>query len=168
MTQQEIISSFQLSTQEMLGLLSSLGEDQLNKVPFEGSWTAAQVGDHLLKSYGAAETINGTTGPTQRAPDEKLGLIRETFLNFEVKFTSPDFILPSEDPIAKKPLLDGLREKLEQIQQTIEKKTLTETCLDFEFPGSGTLTRLEWIGFVDVHTQRHNRQLKNIIKSLSS
>lgn len=168
MTQQEIITSFQQETRELLRLLFSLEEDELNKVPFEGSWTAAQVGDHLLKSYGVAETINGTTGPTQRAADEKLGPIRELFLNFDIKFESPDFIVPSAGPIAKKALLDGLKEKLEQIQAVISRESMAETCLDFELPGSGTLTRLEWIGFVAVHTRRHNHQLKKIIKFLSS
>ncbi|WP_257669909.1 DinB family protein [Parapedobacter tibetensis] len=164
MTQQEIITSFHSATQELLRLLSSLDDQKLNEQPFEGSWTAAQVGEHLLKSYSVAETLNGTTKPTERAPDEKLGALREMFLNFGIKMKSPDFILPRNGFIAKKALLDGLQQRLEQLHQVINRKAMVETCLDFELPGSGALTRLEWIGFVAVHTQRHNHQLKKIIE----
>ena len=44
---------------------------------------------------------------------------------------------------------------------------LSATCLDFEMPGIGALTRLEWLWFYVWHTQRHLRQVKNIYAAIT-
>src|SRR5215213_4396516 len=140
---------------ELQYILSSLTEEQLNRVPFEGSWTAGQVGDHLLKSYGVAETLNGRTEKANRPPDEKAEKIKSVFLNFDIKLQSPDFIIPTNDHINKEQLLQKIAEKAGDILHAVETKDPTEICLDFELPVLGTLTRLEWACFVFCHTTRH-------------
>ncbi len=42
-------------------MLEAFSTEQLNKIPFPNSWTAGQVGDHLLKSYGSWEIFKGWT-----------------------------------------------------------------------------------------------------------
>lgn len=156
------------STDELLQLLSSLSEGQLNQVPFEGSWTAGQVGDHLLKSYDAVRMLNGRTAPTQRPADEKVQEIKELFLNFEVKLQSPEFIIPSGEMMNKERLLKDLRERIDGVIGFSRQDDLSETCLGFEFPGSGAITKLEWAHFFNCHTLRHYHQLKNIVDKIST
>jgi hypothetical protein len=145
--------------------LELFNEQQLNTIPFEGSWTAGQVGEHLLKSGGAVEVVFGRTVPTERAFDEKIPML-SIFLDFSIKMQSPDFILPSDGFHPKKELIEGMHKTWEGIREAVDTLDLTKTCLDFEMPGIGLITRFEWISFYVFHTQRHLHQLKNIFSSL--
>jgi uncharacterized damage-inducible protein DinB len=167
MTQKELWKEFSKQTRELLDLLSSLSQEQMNTVPFEGSWTAGQLGDHLLKSYGLSKVLDGKTVATERPVDEKIKKIRELFLNFDIKFKSPEFIVPGNGPMDKEKLLKGLEDKIRYVSAFIESHDdLSRTCLDAELPGAGTLTQTEWVQFMTVHTQRHVHQLKNMVKKL--
>ena len=79
---------------------------------------------------------------------------------------SPEEILPSEKPLNKESIINGLQEKIEAFNLVIENKDLTETCTDYAIPEYGPFTRLEWIHFNIVHTQRHVHQLRKIISNL--
>lgn len=57
--------------QELRKKLASFTEENLNRLPYENSWTAAQVFDHLLKSYSVVETLNGGVKDAGRNPLEK-------------------------------------------------------------------------------------------------
>lgn len=164
----KILNEFTDTTDELLQLLSSLTEEQLNITPSEGVWTAGQVGDHLYRSYSVMEILTGTVEDADRAPDEKLPEIEKLFLDFSIQMDSPKEILPSNKHIEKDALLDRLQERIELQKDIIRTKDLTKVCLDFEIPEYGTFTRLEWIGFNTVHTQRHVHQLKKIIQNLSN
>lgn len=145
--------------------LNRFSEQQLNIIPFEGSWTGGQVAEHLLKSAGVVDVIFGRTASTSRPPDEKVAVLR-VFLDFSIKMKSPDFIVPSNDYHPRQPLIDGLQEKWDRIREAVSRFDLTETCLDFEMPNVGPLTRLEWISFYVFHTKRHLHQLENILSRL--
>lgn len=151
---------------ELIANLSFFSEQEINTVPFTGSWTAAQVGEHLLKSYSVVETLYGNTEPTTRQPDQKVDTIRSLFLDFQIKMKSPEFVIPSDNIIEKGYLLNSLQKRKAEICTAINSLDLTETCLDFIIPEFGSFTRYEWICFVIVHTQRHNHQLKNIAKKI--
>lgn len=148
---------------ELLQLLGALNQEQLNKVPFEGSWTPAQVGDHLLKSYDAIEVLNGNVEETKRPIDEKEKQLADIFLNFEIKMKSPVAILPDTGIINKDKLLEDTKKITDKLIDFEAKNDLTLTCIDAEFPGNGLLTRLEWLFFLDVHTIRHNQQIKAML-----
>jgi hypothetical protein len=146
--------------------LNLFSEEQLNTVPFEGSWTGGQVGEHLLKSAGVVEAVFGRTAPTtSRPPDEKVPMLR-MFLDFSIRMKSPDFILPSDGFHARQPLIDQLQKDWDRLGEAVDTLDLSETCLDFEMPSVGHLTRLEWISFYVYHTKRHLHQLRNILASL--
>jgi hypothetical protein len=168
MTKNELMNEFSKTTGDLINLLSPLSQEQLNKVPFEGSWTAGQLGDHLLKSYGLGEVLIGKTASTERPVDQKIKEVRKVFLNFDIKMKTPDFIVPSDSPINKENLLNGLEKRIKFVSAFIEDHPdLSPTCLDFELPGAGTLTQEEWIQFMTVHTMRHVHQLKNIVQKLN-
>lgn len=167
MEKKEFIAALNGTIKELIDLLDSVSQKKINQIPFEGSWTAGQVGDHLRRSYGLFETIRGTVQATTRPADENFSRIGDIFLNFETKLKAPDFIIPSADPIDKKELIDSISLRLEEIIRFMNENDLTLTCLDFELPGSGPLTRLEWFHLMYCHTQRHNRQLKRIIDKVN-
>jgi len=136
-------------------------DEELNEVPYEGSWTAGQVGEHLIMSAGVADVVFGKAGATLRAPDEKLSVLR-MFLDFSIKMKSPDIIVPSEGYHDKKEIVERLARVWGRFGEAVETLDMNETCLDFEMPMVGLLTRLEWISFQVYHTKRHLWQLQKI------
>lgn len=162
----ELLNRFDSATGKLMQQLSSLNEEQLNAVPFEGSWTAGQLGNHLYKSYNVMDVLNGNVEETDRDPVAKLAEIEKTFKDFTIKMKSPEMVLPTTEHIEKERLLSSLKERIEPQREAIKTMDLTKTCLDAEIPGGGPFTRQEWLGFNTIHTERHNVQLGNIIESL--
>lgn len=162
----ELLNRFDAATGKLMGQLASLSEDQLNKIPFTGSWTAGQLGNHLYKSYNIKGVLNGKVEETHRDPVAKLAEIEKTFKDFTIKMKSPEMVLPTTKHIEKERLLSSLKERIEQQREAIKTMDLSKTCLDAEIPGGGPFTRQEWLGFNTIHTERHNHQLKHIIESI--
>lgn len=150
----------------LVSVINNIKQEQFNVIPFEGSWTAAQVSEHILKAIGA-DFLYGNTKLTEREPNEKIEELGKLFLNFDIKMQSPAFILPSDTIQDKKNILNDLENSLNNLAKAAETLDLSATCTDFEMPGFGELTRLEWIWFYIFHTQRHTHQLKNIAKALA-
>jgi hypothetical protein len=143
--------------------LYSFAGEQFNTRPAYGGWTAGQVAEHLLLSGGVVETIAGRTAPTTtRQPDAHCAMIAGVFLDFNTKLQSPDFIIPSAGYHDQQEMIGKLKIVWEKIKEGVRRLDLSVTCLDFEFPTVGPLTRLEWLWFYVWHTQRHLNQLKNI------
>ncbi|MCI0716363.1 MAG: DinB family protein [Chlorobi bacterium] len=165
-----LLTEFEETTACLLQTLSSFTDEQFNHVPFKGSWTAGQVAEHLFKSESnAVQVLNGNTqATTDRKPDANEEAFRLSFLNFEIKFQSPGFVLPSDEPKNPEEFLKRFKKTREDIRKIIKTGDLTLTCADFSFPGMGELTRQEWLCFVNCHSIRHTRQLKNIYERLNN
>ena len=143
-------------------------EDKLNKVPFEGSWTGAQVIQHLILSNGGfADVMDGPVKKTDRPVDQMVDEIKKSFLNFNIKMKSPEFIIPEFRDYQKDNLLQSLESIKKKIISLIDEKDLTQTCTSFELPVLGYLTRWESLHFILYHTQRHVFQLQNIFLKLN-
>ena len=146
---------------ELLNVLSSQSETNINTVPFDDSWTAAQVADHITKSTSSiAKAMNIESTPTHRDPGERIQELKKMFLNFEVKFTSPEFILPSQDEYEKDTLIAKLSSAFEQLK---ERANVVNLSGMITHPAFGDVTKLELLYFVLYHTKRHLRQVKNIL-----
>jgi hypothetical protein len=166
MRSKEVLNEYNATTMELLRLLSSLTEKELNKKVKDMGWTAAQVGEHLNKSYELSDILNGEVKDIQRSPYEKLSEIQRLFLNFDIKMNSPKEIVPTEEFINKEILLTELKNKIQWMNDFSKKTDLSKLCLDFKIPEYGLFTRIEWIGFNTVHTQRHIYQIKRIIRNI--
>lgn len=146
--------------------LFSFNNEQLNTVPFEGSWTGGQVVDHITRSFeGYSQLMNGPAARVDRAADEKVQPLRDLFLNLSVKFNAPDFIIPGSGPFDR----DTQLARLDQLKDDMLKSlslTPGEELAGAELPGFKRLTRLEWQHFYVTHTERHSQQLKNIFDVL--
>ena len=166
--EKEIFDELKKTTDELVRLISSASEKELNEIPFEGSWSAAQVAEHLLKSYGIVDLLKNTQTKTERLPDEKAELLKSVFLNFNQKIKSAAAILPSDDFIKKENLLSSLKKRIAEIKEVIQTKDLSEICENVSLPVFETMTKLEWLHLILYHTQRHNRQIKNIFQHLKT
>ncbi|MGN6531471.1 MAG: DinB family protein [Ginsengibacter sp.] len=164
----ELAIAFDETSKDLLQTVSSFTEKEFNKIPNDGSWSAAQVADHVRKSLkGAVNALLGNVKPTQREPDQHVEKLKSVFLNFDLKMQSPEFILPSEKPLQKDIVYEDLKEVTDAISKATNTLDLSFTST-IPFPKSGELTRYEWISFATFHTQRHIRQMKNIKKHLDA
>lgn len=164
----KITSLWNDASDEILKTLSAAKEEIINKIPSTESWSMAQVGDHLLKSFKLDGILNGATEKPTRDLDEKVETFREVFENDEIKMSSPEAILPKEGIINKEKLLVSLQQKINEIKKIIETKDLSELCLNYAIPEYGPFTRWEWITFAIVHTERHVRQMKRIFEKVNT
>lgn len=160
----ELLQEFEAVTKAYIDLVAALSQDEMNTVPFTGSWTAAQVTEHLCKSDNAMiQALNGPVQPTNRPPDEYINNLRAIFLDYSTKLPAPEFIIPSPGTHDKESLIDAFKAGREQIGIAIKTLDLSATC---HMPVFGKPTRLELIAFVIFHTQRHTNQVKHISEKL--
>lgn len=161
--EKQLTNEVESTADELLRLIDSFEQETFNEVPFEDSWTPGQVAEHIhLSASGILRAVNGNAGPTQRDPHQMVKPLRDAFLNFNIKMQSPDFIIPSEEPKDKTVMLRSAKDTWAGLAEAARTQDLNATCLDFEMPTIGLLTRMELISFAVVHTQRHIWQLKKI------
>jgi hypothetical protein len=162
----DLIKEIKVTYSVLLQTLSRYEADEMDIIPFEGSWTAGQVAEHIIKSgSGICGFLQGPTEPTHRPIDQKVATIKSVFLDFTIKMQSPDFILPTQTSHHKDAQVNTLESIRNELLQAATLD-LSHTCTGFELPGIGMLTRLEWLYFNCFHTQRHIRQLGNIFQAL--
>jgi hypothetical protein len=163
-TAKELLLEFEAATNAFIDKVAALSQSEINTVPFTGSWTAAQVTEHLCKSDEAMiKTLNGAVTPTNRPPDAGVPNLQAIFLDFSTKLPSPEFIIPSNETFDKESIINRFKVGREQIGKAIQTLDLTATC---HMPIFGEPTRLEIISFVIFHTRRHTNQVKNIAEKL--
>jgi hypothetical protein len=163
-TSAELLQEFEAATNAYIDIFAALSQNEINTVPFTGSWTAAQVTEHLCKSDSAMiQALMGPVEPTSRPPDEYVNNLRAIFLDFSTKLPSPEFIIPAPGTHDKDSLLNAFKTGREQIGKAIQTLDLSATC---HMPLFGKPTRMELIAFVIFHTQRHTNQVKRISEKL--
>lgn len=161
----EVLTELQNTSAELIQLINPLNHAQINRVPLEGGWTAAQIIRHVnMSDKGLLEMLHGPVEQTLRQPDEKIKQIRSNFLDFTIKTTSPEFVLPANITYDKERLVHSFLQTRSQLSENFEHANLAETCSLFSFPVYGYLTKYELLNFVIGHTQRHIHQLKNNIQ----
>lgn len=161
-TSNELLQQFETATNLYIEVLTSFSEEEINRVPYEGSWTAAQVTDHLFKSdNGILKALYGPTQPANRPVDENVANIKAVFLDFTTKLKSPDFIIPDNVSHDKQTLIGAFKSVRELLGKAIKTLDLSATC---SMAVLGELTRFELISFVIYHTQRHTNQILKISK----
>lgn len=162
-TSQPLPIQIKATGDELLQTLDAVNEEDINKVPFAGSWTAGQLGEHIILSVsGITDMVNGPTGTTKRSPDQYVQALKDMFLDFNLKFKAAEIITPADKTYEKAYLKGKLAGLFENFKLLAETRDLTDSCLAAEFPGMGHLTRLEWMYQTVYHTQRHTQQLKGI------
>ncbi len=163
METQHLTSALLDSLAELIDEVGFMSEQQLNTIPFTGSWTAAQLSQHMIMSNGGFfGMLNGPVGDTTRDPEEFVAGIKEAFLDFNIKMESPGFVAPPQTNYVKEELIRALQAIRNGVEQSVPNMDLSKICLAFELPVYGFLSRTESLAFMLYHTRRHLRQLAEI------
>ncbi len=154
---------------ELIQVISSAENRLINVAPpddehFKNSWTPAQVAVHITKSNkGMAQALQMEGKVCERDPRERVIEIKKMFLDFTIKFQSPEFIIPEKNIYQKEILIAHLKKSIEHLRVTAVTCDLSEVI---NLPAFGEITKVEILHFVLYHTQRHIHQLKNILEAL--
>ncbi len=161
-----LFDSIKNTTTELIDLINSADSVKINSVPFRDSWTAAQLAAHVTKSNKAIVQAMGMEGKkAQRDADERIEELKSMFLNYKIKFQSPDFIMPTAQNYEKNLLVADLKTSIERFKTAARSVDLSEII---NLPAFGEITKLELAWFVLYHTQRHIHQLKKIFISMEN
>jgi len=148
------------TTAKFFQLVASFGKEEINAKPQAGSWSAAQVAEHVMLSNRDVTIQLLKAGKTcDREPDAGIEKIRSIFLNFDKKLNSPDFILPTKEMYDRQQLISALKRSIFELINAAHQKDLFEIIHHAIF---GEITRFETLYFVVYHTQRHIHQLRKI------
>lgn len=159
-----IIDAMNATSVELINVLKSTAEAKFNTVAFKGSWTIAQVADHIiLSNTSIAKALSLAGTPINRAPDERAGELEAIFLDFSKKYKAPDFIIPAKELYGKEELVHQLEHSFSAI---IDVSDHTDLAVLINHPAFGDISKLEILYFVWFHTQRHLQQVKNILHYL--
>jgi DinB family protein len=153
-------------TFEFVQWVDVFSEKQINRLPKPGGWTAAQVADHVRKSNnGIAQALQLQGVEGERIADARVSELQSAFLDFSIKFKSPEFILPGQSIYNKPELIERLKRSVDRIKHERENANLGEII---HLSALGTISKLELLHFVIVHTKRHINQLKNIYQKIKN
>ena len=160
----ELFTSLDKTWTELAQLISSVDESLVNKIPFEKSWTVAQLATHVTKSNnGMAEVLKTSGTPAERDPSMGAAKMKSIFLDFEAKYQSPEFIIPEVKEYSRETVINDLENSVRKLKEGRAKQNLSHVLQVEIF---GEVTKLELYYFVLYHTQRHIHQLKNMLKEL--
>lgn len=155
------------TTSDLLATLSLFTQEEFNRIPFQGSWTAGQVAEHLYKSESnILKALKGNSKNTDRDPFEHTVLIRKIFLDYTTKLQSPEFILPSDESKNKNQLVKYFKEMRKELEKLMTTLDMDKSFTEFSFPQVGHFTGWECFCFIVCHSKRHIHQMKNIAEKL--
>jgi hypothetical protein len=161
----ELFIRLDMAWRELHRLISSMQENVINTVPFANSWTVAQLIMHIAKSNNAiAQGLDMPGKPATRQPDEGVLQLKKTFLDFTIKFQSPDFITPENKQYKKDEIMTSLATSIKRLK---DRRASTDLTTVITLKVFDEITKLELLYFVLYHTQRHIHQLRSIIKKIN-
>ena len=151
---------------QLIDLMMNVDETKINTIPYEGSWTAPQLLDHVTKSIsGIGQAMLKDAKPAGRDPGERIEELKKIFLDFSKKMKSPEFIVPEEGDYDREATIEKLSKSFNQFKDNANKANLDELVEGLPL---GPITKLEIIHFVLFHTQRHLHQMKKICEALKN
>ncbi len=159
-----LINNIELVSDTLVQLLQLVDERHFNQKPGPDKWSIGQVADHIrLSNNSVAKALALKGKAVDRNPGERIGELKSVFLDFQTKLQSPDFIVPSKDIYDPALLLKVLQESIQGIRERMYEDDLDELI---HHPAFSDISKFEILHFVLYHTQRHLRQIKEIIATL--
>jgi hypothetical protein len=163
MKNEKVIADLAENTKALLHDFKTFSPAKFTHKPFPGSWSPAELGEHLLAlEYAVNKVLQGKAEATERDPAHKIQVVKDAFADIDKKYPSPENLIPGGKITKQKDLLERLWSQREFQAALISDMDMTLLCTEFKHPRLGGFTRLEWVYFNIQHTDRHLAQLKRM------
>ncbi|MEW5322844.1 DinB family protein [Geobacillus thermoleovorans] len=148
--------------QQLIESVSGLSDEQLNTRAAKGTWTIAQVLEHLYLIETSIATMIAHTlthGVSQPVEEKPIHLT----VDRSKKVEAPDFARPSDRFFSWRELEEKLRQSRQRLRQITEQANPADwEAKSFPHPIFGPLNLKQWVEFVGYHEQRHLAQIEEI------
>ncbi|MFL1673609.1 DinB family protein [Paenibacillus dendritiformis] len=160
----EINHKLKETRDELLGILNTLSEEQLNKRKEPNSWNISQVCQHLSKTEELyVMAIKKGLKSTKDSFIENKPLW-ELLINRSNKIEAPDIAKPGDEIFEVKEIIEQLnhsRERLSEVLNRVEDPSLLSRR-HFIHPVFKEMLLIEWVRSLYLHEQRHIKQIIEI------
>lgn len=151
---------------ELYQTIEGLTDEQFNKVPDKGGWSAKQILEHLVKmetviATNIARELKNPDSPNSRK--KPIGISTSRL----VKVNAPEYTAPSDEYESKTEMQKKLHEArlfLLDVYESGTKEMFRKKS--FKHPIFGQVPLIQWFEFVGLHEKRHVKQLKKTIKKI--
>ena len=159
-----LINNIEQVTDTLVQLLQSVDQRHFNQKPAPDKWSIAQVADHIRlsnNSIAKALALNGK--PVDRNPGERISELKKIFLDFQKKYQSPEFIVPTKDIYDPELLLKELQQSIQLIRERMYEDNLDELI---NHPAYRDISTIEILHVVLYDTLRPLREIKESVATL--
>lgn len=175
----EILSSITETRERLLRRVENLSDEQAHAHPAPGSWSVAEIVEHLAvseprvaglleKLVGKAEAEGSwrdTSGDGEARFPSPVSIAEHVERSRAEKYDAPEAIRPTGNVSVKDSLarLREARASVERLRPRLER--VDGTALRFPHPAFGPLDLYQWLAFIGMHEERHLRQIESILEA---
>lgn len=159
------------SQKELFSRIKNLSDEQWTFKATDSAWSAAEICEHIFKTEGTlvkrADAMDTTTfkPQTKEYVKERVDFIINFLQNRERKFKAPEHIQPEGRFATAKDFISSFKKKR---NETMEYVNAVEKPLKGYYKAFGPLGEISgyhWLVFISAHTQRHIKQLDEVVAS---
>jgi uncharacterized damage-inducible protein DinB len=172
----EVMDYISNSRADLFTAVAGLPEEVASRRPASGSWSIAEILDHLRKVEKGTlllahrllwQAKSSGLGPETSTESVLSSLDTLQIAVPRIRVNAPERVMPDFNVPAEQSLqhLRQSREELQALLQSVDGLALG--ALTFEHPFAGVLNLYQWILILGQHEERHTRQIKDTLNSLS-
>ncbi len=159
----QILLELEHNTNSLLEMISAFDQEKFNAKPSATAWSAAEVGEHVLKvTVYVNKALKGKTVVSERPYDQKIKVITGAMTDGNARYKAPEMALPGQVTLKQEQITAKLKSERRLLAESVAAMDLTLFVSEFKHPGFGGLTALEWVNFEIQHARRHMEQLKRL------
>lgn len=158
------------SEQETLEAIRNVSEAQWTFKPAPGRWSVGEVSEHILLAEGLlfAQVEKALAAPAnpewETKTKGKTEFLEEVMAPRKGRAQAPESIVPSgkmtrADFIKK---FQEIRAKTLKFAETTDQPLKAHTA-EHPFPVFNTLNAYQWLIYIPLHNQRHNKQIAEVM-----
>lgn len=157
---EQLLNDLSDSTNKVMEVVNNTPEESFNQSK-NGKWSVADHFAHVILLEGLIVKVmmGQTTILEDRKPDDRVKVIRRVFSNLERKLKAGGPINPEPGEKNKDQLTQTFLQYRSQMEELVKQEDLSLICQDFKHAFFKELTRLEWLYFAIIHSDRHAKQM---------
>ncbi|MEO0471444.1 MAG: DinB family protein [Bacteroidota bacterium] len=154
------------NTADLSQFLEKVDEKAASQKPAPKAWSVVGILEHLLiVERSLAHLFQGKTDPAQRDPEQQIAVIQQAFSRHDRQYDAAKMIFPQGEVQSVREGMERLIGVRAKLQALLAEDNLHEVCTDFRHFAFGEMTRVEWIYFCILHTERHMVQMEKAIQA---
>ncbi len=165
----KVLNYFEDSRKEFLAAIDGVTGDQWKWKPAPERWSVGETAEHIVLAEALLFANVKQAVMSPRNPDweektkGKTEFIERVMAPRLGKATAPEPIVPT-GKMTKAQVRDTFLKQREEIEKFARETqaALKEHTVDHPFPVFGTLNAYQWLIYIPLHTERHDKQIAEV------